>query len=205
MSELIVLTFAEIEFLLRSRPPAIESTRELLNLPSGSNSDVVAAAGLAGLLATGRCHARDGEIVPTGETVAIVAGLSTADRLVRAVGWIGDQTIVAYFFSGPNHRIVLRQAQFGQYTVEAIGVDEPLSATLTEFVTSCLEADGPQAVLVQVTTSTGSAGMAVAVDESGVLVMSDTVESSDRGVPTDAQRIAARLVELLDHFPVATG
>jgi hypothetical protein len=202
MSELIVLTFAEIEFLLRSRTPAIESTRELLKLPAGSDTDVVAAAGLAGLLATGRCRLQDGEIVPTGETVAVVAGLTTANCLVRAVGWVGDQTLVAYFFSGVENRIVLRQVQFGQYTVQAIGMAKPLSATLTEFVMSCLESDGPRAVLVQATTATESAGIAVAVDESGSLVMSDTLKSADRGVPTDEERIVARLVALLDHLPV---
>lgn len=204
MSELIVLTFAEIEFLLRSRTPVIESTRELLDLPAGSDSDVVAAAGLAGLLATARCRVEADEIVPSEETVAIVAGMTTADRLVRTVGWVGDQTIVAYFFSGAEHRLVLRQAQFGQYSVQSIGMDRPLSAFLSEFVMSCLDSDEPRAALVQLTTRSDSAGIAITVDESASLVMSDTVESPDRGVPTDPQRIADRLVELLD-TPVAVG
>jgi hypothetical protein len=205
MSDLVVLTFAELEFLLRSRPPAIASTRESLDLPAGADSDVVAAAGLASLLAAGRCHARDGEIVPTDETVSIIAGLATADRLVRTVGWVGDQTIVAHFFDGPNHRIVLRRAQFGQYSVQAIDTDRPLSTFLIEFVMSCLGSDGPRAVLVQVTTSTDSAGMAVAANDGGTLVMSDSIESADRGMPTDHQRIAARLVNLVDRFPVAAS
>ncbi len=205
MSELIVLTFAEIEFLLRSRTPVIDATRELLNLPAGSDSDAVAAAGLAGLLATGRCRVEADEIVPSEETVAIVAGLTTANRLVRAVGWVGDQTIVAYFFSGAENRFVLRQAQFGQYSVQSIAMDRPLSASLTEFVMSCLDSEGPRAVLVQLTTSSDSAGVAIAVDENASLVMSDTVESPDRGVPTDPRRIADRLVELLDDTPVAVG
>src|SRR5690348_9756955 len=106
----IVLTFAEIGFLLRSNPPLHVAVRERLLL--AEPTDDVVAAGLSSLMARGLCVRKGDDVAPAPHILAIAAGLSRARVAVRAAGKIGERTVLAHIFSGDEVVVALSPAEF---------------------------------------------------------------------------------------------
>src|SRR2546423_9369368 len=86
MPEQLVLTFAEIEFLLRASSDQAEAVRQHLRINPEAATDIVVAAGVAALLARGLCTMSGPEVVPTAPIVAVTAGVA-ASALHTEAGW----------------------------------------------------------------------------------------------------------------------
>jgi len=198
MADPLILTFAEIEFLLRSQPDATGSAREQLDLGHGDGTDIAAKAGVSSLLARGLCTLNGDDVEPSREIVAIVAGLSTPTIRTRALGWIDERMVVVHLFDGPSAKLALFPAAYGQFSVQPLDPEKTTADQLIRFIDSCLASDGESAVLVQFVRDGEKVSIAVATDEAGVWYVSDSEDSPDRGVPTTRDGAMARIVELLD-------
>ncbi|TWP54063.1 hypothetical protein FKR81_00380 [Lentzea tibetensis] len=194
MTDSLVLTFAEVELLLRIRQPELTSLRDVLGLPE--TNDVTAAAGLASLMARGLCTHTAGKVVPSKEVVAIVAGLSTADRATRVLGWVGEQMIRATLLTGPEIHIGLFAAELGQFDVAPLDRTVPLADQIGRFLDSCLGSAAGTA-LVQTVTAAGKVSIAVATDSSGTWFQSDSERDPDTASPSTRDDVVARVAELV--------
>src|SRR5256885_16757135 len=107
MPEQLVLTFAEIEFLLRASSDQAEAVRQHLRINPEAATDIVVAAGVAALLARGLCTMSGPEVVPTAPIVAVTAGLAVSAMHTEAVGWIDGRPVVMHLFSGESVRLAV--------------------------------------------------------------------------------------------------
>jgi hypothetical protein len=209
VTDAFILTFAEIEFLLSSRPQRAGAVRADLRITESDRGPAVLRAGLASLLARGLCAENAETVTPGREVTAVVAALSTAGRHLVAAGWRGERPEVMHLYSGAAARLALFPNQRGRYTAEFLDPAEPLSAPLLRFVDafSAYATDGRESALVikaePVADADGVAGgaelsVAVSIDASGTWYVSDSVRSAERGVPTSRDQVARRLAELMD-------
>ncbi|MFC0436447.1 hypothetical protein [Kutzneria buriramensis] len=205
MPDEMILTFAEIEFLLRSREPKLD-VRKLLRIKAEAAGDVVAAAGLASLLARDLCVETHGKVKLGREIAAIAAVLVTADIAVNALGWIGEDMVLLHVFSCPGGQLSFRAVGHGRFAVEVLAPDRPLSAGLVRLMDLCLTGDGESAVLLKMeTTASEPISMAVARGVNGEWHLSDSAlnATSSREVTPEAAR--ARVVEVFDGDAAAVG
>ncbi|WP_412541310.1 hypothetical protein R8Z50_01465 [Longispora sp. K20-0274] len=198
MPEALVLTFAEFEFTLRSGSGPTIPVRDLLRLRPETASDVVAAAGVASLLARGLCVLDDGRVRPTEPITTLTLGLATAVGHTEAVGWIGDRTVLLQLFGGPSVRVAVLPGAYGQFAVELMSPAEPVMGPLTRFIDRCVTDEGASAVLVHSTEGGRDVSAAVAVDECGGWFVSDSQETPDRSVACTRELALERVGELLD-------
>ncbi len=196
MNDSLVLTFAELGFLLRSQSPTLDLVR-LLDLGQDVGAEAVLRSGSASLLARGLCTVDGDEVVPTAELVAVTAGLSLAEQGVRALGEADGQTLLTYLFDGPGGRLAVVAGRYGQYGVRALDPDRTLAEQVARFVDSCLGGGAESAVVIQSVRGGDTVSIAVATDEAGVWHVSDSVGSPDRGVPSTRDAAVARIAELL--------
>jgi hypothetical protein len=189
----LVLTFAEIEFLLRVRTPEIATIRDDLGL--APEDDKTAAAGLASLLARRMCEPSGAGVTPSPELAVIVAGLATADRVTRVLGLGEGSTRLGAVVTGPNFHIGLTAAGFGQYVVQPI--DQAVSAAdqMQHLLDTALGRES--AVLVQSRTARARVSIAIAVDGESNWYLSDSEGDPDRGTPVSEDEARARVTELL--------
>jgi hypothetical protein len=213
MTEPVLLTFAELEFVLRSaagdRPATVlDPVRRRLAFAPEVSTDIVAGAGVASLLARGLCRQDDSTVVPGDFIVAVAAALASRHTTTEAAGWLGDRPTVVHLFSGTAARLIVTPAAFGLFTVEATPPDRPLSEPLLRFVDLCTEGDGEAAVLVRSSTADdpdddpAQTGVAVSRDADGRWHLSDTADSPDRGRVVTHEAVVDRFVEL---FGTAVG
>ncbi|MEU0880519.1 hypothetical protein ABZ345_18100 [Lentzea sp. NPDC005914] len=193
MAQELVLTFAEIEFLLRVRVPEIATIRADLGL--APPDDTTAAAGLASLLARKLCEPGGAGVTPGPEVVAVVAGLATADRVTRVLGLGEGSAQLGAVVTGPNVHIGLTDAGFGQHVVQPI--DRAVSAAdqVKHVLGRALGRES--AVVVQSRSAVGQVSIAVAIDGEGTWYLSDSEGEPDRGVPVSEDEAFARIIELL--------
>ncbi|GAA0734568.1 hypothetical protein Drose_28855 [Dactylosporangium roseum] len=195
---LTTLTFAELEFVLRTaaggadrRAPEFDPVRRRLNFQPGVATDIVVAAGVAALLARGLCRL-DGQRVVPGELVSAAAdALATCHTTTEAAGWIGDRPVVVHLFSGADARLAVYPGSYGLFNVELIDAAEPVSAPVLRFLDLCTGT-----VLVR----TAAGGLAVARGRGGVWFVSDARDHLDRPEATrrvTREALVARIVELL--------
>ena len=104
----LLLTFAELEFLLASCPPPTQAVRERLRLtPNGPDKGVV-AAGFASLVIRGLCVADPADpenpdgITLQPELLAVAATLASGHTQTSVGGWYGEQTATTHFFDTPG-------------------------------------------------------------------------------------------------------
>lgn len=193
MEQALVLTFAELEFLLRVRTPEIATIREDLGL--AASDDTVAAAGLASLLARGLCELGGDRVTPGRELIAVVAGLATADRVTRVLSLGEGAAELAAVVTGPNIHIGLTVAGFGQYVVQPIDNGVGAADQVKHALERALGSEG--AVLVQSRTAAGQVSIAVAVDGGGAWYLSDSEGDPNSSTPVGADEAFARVAELL--------
>jgi hypothetical protein len=193
VEQALVLTFAELEFLLRVRTPEIATIREGLGLTA--SDDTVAAAGLASLLARGLCEPGGDRVTPGRELVAVVAGLASADRVTRVLCLGEGAAELGAVATGPNIHIGLTAAGFGQYVVQPIDSSVGAADQVKHVLEEALGSEG--AVLVQSRTAGGQVSIAVAVDGEGAWYLSDSERDPNNSTPVGADEAFARVAELL--------
>lgn len=204
MDDALVLTYAEIEFLLRSQDPGPVDVRGQLDLGPAEELDAAARAGVSSLLARGLCTLggeSGADVTPTPALLAIVAGLTTATETTRALGWIGDQPVLLHLLYGPLARLVLAPAPYGQFTVMALSPELTVADQLSRFVDSCLNEAMDSAVIIQSRTAHATVGIAVARDGEGGWFVSDSEGNSDSATPSTRDDVLARIGELLPAGP----
>jgi len=213
MAASTLLTFAELEFLLRSASGAkganaapIAVIRGRLQLRPDVGDDVV-AAGVASLLARELCTERAGDVVPGQLVTAAVAALATAHTLAEAAGWIGGRPVVVHLIGGRAARMAASPGSFGLFGVEVMNPAEPLARPLERFVDQCTAGDGEAAVVIRSAPVDGGptgpeTGLAVGRTAGGEWVLSDTADRPDRGRPATRAEVMARLDAL---FGTAVG
>ena len=203
MVEQLILTFAEIEFVLRSRPDQAEAVRAQLRINPEASSDIVVAAGVASLLARGLCTmAGTEEVVPTDPIIAVTAALATSRTHTEAVGWVGEQTVLVHLYTGSSAGIAVYPVAFGQFSVELLNPAEPLVVPVTRFLDACGAGEGEAAVAIRSTTGDEpEVSIAIARDGEGTWYVSDSLESPDKGVPTTRDGVLQRLTDLLGPRP----
>jgi hypothetical protein len=191
--ETLVLTFAEIAFILRSKEPENIPVRERLRIEEPT--DAVVAAGLSSLLARRLCT-RDGEEVrPAPVIMAVAAGLSTTRVAIRAAGRAGDRTVLVHLFRGPITTVAISPAEFGQFAVELLDQNVELVDQLSRFLDASI-ADGTESVVLLEATGERDFSLAVARDVSGTWFLSDTLSSPDHGSVSSRDAALARIGEL---------
>jgi hypothetical protein len=201
----LILTFAEIEFLLASCPQGADTVRADLRTGMAERDPVVVRAGLASLLARGLCSGSAQTVVPGPAVATVIAAVATSRTHTVAAGWRGARPDVMHLYSGPTARLALFPNTRGQYTVEILDPYEPLSLPLLRFLDAfCAYAtDGRESALVIKSRAVGGGGepdvsIAVAIDAAGVWSCSDSRRSPDRGIPAPREQIALRIAELVD-------
>jgi hypothetical protein len=209
MPEPLVLTFAEIAFLLRAEPDRAAGVRDRLKLAPDAGSDSVAAAGVASLLARGLCQRDGSRVIPGERAVAVTAGLSLARTHTEVAAWATDRASLLHVFSGGPVPLAVVPAAFGQFGVETLDPASSLGATVLRFLDACFPT-GEAAIAVRSTTAGVTAGsaagvtveIAVARDAGGVWYSSDSADSPDRGRPSTRDGVRDRLAQLLGPQPV---
>jgi hypothetical protein len=200
MDDALVLTYAEIEFLLRSQNSGQVDLRAQLELGPAGELDAAARAGVSSLLARGLCTlgGESGtDVTPTPEVLAIVAGLTTATEATRALGWVGEQLVLLHLLYGPLARLVLVPAPYGRFTVMALDPELTVADQLSRFVDSCLTDGAESAVVIQSRTAQATVGIAVARDATGAWFVSDSEGNPDSATPSTRGDVLARIGELL--------
>jgi len=193
MSAQLVLTYAEIEFLLRSYEPEHVAVREHLGLPTGSDADRNAAAGLASLLARGLC-ARDRErVVPSNDLVGVIGALAAATRGTDVLGRRDGNPVLLHLFTGPRFGIVVQPVGLGQYAVSPLDPVRDLSDQVVGFVNACLVGTRDTAVVVR----SGAVRAAVATTATGDWYISDSMNNPNQGHPCTPEDVAARIRAVL--------
>ncbi|MFF5225055.1 hypothetical protein [Dactylosporangium sp. NPDC000521] len=201
MAESTLMTFAELEFLLRSaagtNQAAVDAVRTRLDLRPEAAGDVVTAAGVASLLARGLCTERGGDVVPGEQVLGVVAALATWHTMSEAAGWIEGQPAVVHLFSGTTARLVVSPGKFGLYSVELVDPAESLATPLIRFFDLCTAGQGEAAVVFRSRKGDEpEVGLAAARNAEGQWLLSDTVDSPDEGRPSSRDAVAARLLAL---------
>ncbi|GAA3859067.1 hypothetical protein GCM10022243_26010 [Saccharothrix violaceirubra] len=192
MVDPLALSRAEVEFLLRVRPPALDSLRTELHLAPAD-----ADAGGRSLTARGLCRFAGGRVVFAAAVAAVADGLSRADRLIRLLGWDGDRPVVAHLLTGPGVHIGLVSARPDRFTAHRPGRAESLRDQVARFLDRHLTGKRRSTLLVRTAGATGSVDLAVAVDDDGTWSMSDTLASPTRTSPSSRDLAVARIAELV--------
>ena len=231
MTDPLVLTFAELEFLLSACPQRADAVRAHLRTAEPDQSLATARAGLASLLARGLCEntaeavITEESVTPGPEVKAVIAAFAAARRHLGAAGWRGDRPEVMYLYDGDAMRLALFPVPLGQYAVEFLSPEEPVSAPLMRFVDAFadfsrggrasalviksravvdadLEAVEDADVVADADASRAGdvpeTSMAVSIDAAGTWAFSDSQRSADRGLPVSREWVARRIAELLD-------
>lgn len=198
MTEPLVLAFAELEFVFRVRPEYADAVRTQLRISPQASSDIVAAAGVASLLARGLCTLSGTEVQPTAPIAAVMLSLSDVRTHTEAVGWIGEQMVLAHLYTGPSVGLVMLPAAYGQFCVELLEPAEPLVEPVIRFLDRCSAGTGEAAVAIRSTTAHApEVSIAIARDDGGTWFVSDSAASPGRGVPTTRDGVVERLTDLL--------
>jgi len=193
----LILTFAELDFLLRSRPEEqVGEVREQLHLMNQASD--VGASGLASLLARGLCVVESERVVPSAELVAVVAGLTTVRIRLRMTGWVSGELAFLHLFFGDVAKLALFPAPFGQFVVEPLDPATSWIDQVTRFLDACISSDAESVVAIQSVRNGEKVSIAVATDEAGAWYLSDSEESPDRGLPSTRDAVIVRIGELLD-------
>jgi hypothetical protein len=212
---LTTLTFAELEYLLRSAAESsagstadstaeLDAVRRRLNFQPGVSTDIVVAAGVASLLARGLCRL-DGQHVVPGELVrAAVGAFSTLHTCTEAAGWMTDRPVVVHLFSGAAARLAVYPGSYGLFEAELIDPAEPVSAPVIRFVDLCTAGRAAATVLVRSGRpggagegDAGEVGVAVARSSTGAWFVSDSLDHPDPGHPVSREAVLSRLLDLL--------
>jgi hypothetical protein len=190
MSDHLVLTYAEIEFLLRVREPEHVDVRAELGFAGDERN---ASAGLASLLARGLCS-QDGErVVPSDDLVGVIGALSTTTSATRALGWRDGTPVLLSLFTGPVVGLALQPIGLGRYAIATLDPARGLGDQLAGFIDSCLGDGKESAVLVR----SGETRIAVVATAEGEWYISDSLADPGTSRKSSRDGAVARVRELM--------
>lgn len=208
MSELTILTFAEIEFGLRVRSEQAGIVRTQLGISDDASADIVVAAGISSLLARGLCTTAGGagtqaplDVEPGELMLGVIAALSTSHTRTEVVTWVGERPALMHLFTAPAVRLAVWPAAYGQFTVEILDPAEPLADVVMRFMDVSHPEDGDAAVIVRSTAGASDVRIAIAREAGGGWNISDTRDDPESSRPVTRDEIRERLVVLLGAEP----
>jgi hypothetical protein len=204
MADSLILTFAEIEFLLQAATDPDPAIRARLRLSAEPNPQT-AAAGVSSLLARGLCRLESGKVVPGNQIVAVTAALAGPHQAIEAAGWISGQPVLMHLLTGELVRLAVLPAAYGQFTVELLDPAEPVIVPLERFLDACTASNAEEAVGLRTMTPRGEVAIAVAIDPNGQWYVSDSEQHPERGEPVSREQAVERLRALLGPGTVAAG
>lgn len=195
--ESLVLTHAEIEFLLQWRPPRHIAIRELLDLEFDDSREHSVKSGLASLLARGLC-VPDGDDVAASPTLRpVVTGFTTARVGTRATGRADRKNLLVHMVHGPDGSLALFPAGPDRFTVAELDQQVSFVEQITRFVDSCQSGRERSTVVIQTITRGDRVGIALRTDETGAWFVSDSEESPDKARRATRRQALRRIRELL--------
>lgn len=197
MSDSLVLTHAEIEFLLQWRPPRHIAIRELLDLSLDEPRDDAVKAGLTSLLARGLCVRHGDSVEASPQLQPVVTGFTSARIGTRACGRADSRNLLVHIVHGPDGSLALFPAGPDRFTVAELDQKVAFVDQLTRFVDSCQTAKERSTVVIQAITPGERVGIALMTDEFGKWFVSDSEESPDRAQPSTRRQAIRRIRELL--------
>jgi hypothetical protein len=203
MADPLVLTFAEIAFLLQPYPEHATTFWRRVGFKPEIHSEVTAAAGAASLLARGLCRLVDGKLVPGEEIVAVSACLAHVERHAEAVSWTADRPIVMHVMSAPAVCLAIFPGAFGLMTVEQLEPTDRLIDPVVRLLDQCATEESA-AVAVRAAIEDREVRVAVARTADGRWVISDSEVDTSTSTPTSRSAALTRLGELLGPRRVGT-
>ena len=191
MSDPLVLTYAEVGFLLATRPEVTDRIRTQIHLPADADERDV-RSGVASLLARGLCRVDEPGVVPGDEVAAVIAALCTCTVRMSAVGWSGPKVSMWHVFGGPNACAALVPQQYGQFAVTLLDPVAPIETIAVRMLEATVGTP-ESGLVVRLTRGEQTSGAAIAVDETGTWYVTDTATNPNRGVPVSRQEAVERL------------
>jgi hypothetical protein len=203
MADTLILTFAEMAFLLQPHPGRAVTVLQRLGVKPEARTEAVAAAGAASLLARGLCRLVDGALVPGDDILAVPACVASLHDHTEVVSWTAERPVLMHLLSSPAVRLAIFPAAYGLMTVEAIDAAEPLADPVVRLMERCATADSA-AVAVRTSGRDRDVSAAVARNADGSWVVSDSEDDPAAGRPVTRQAALARLSDLLGPQPVGS-
>jgi hypothetical protein len=219
MDDSLILTFAELVFLVQPRSDAPTIVDRLGIKPDAVN-DVISAAGLASLVARGLMTETDGSWTLTDRLTLVTAALSQGQTMTEMVTWTADRPVLVHVMSAPGVRVWLMPAAHGVFGVSPLDPAEPLTRIALRLFDRF--APGPQAALAirsapiggaatgMTATTAGRSGdedrprwtdevvAAVARDADGGWHLSDSLSTPEQSEPSTRAGVVERLTRLFD-------
>lgn len=200
----MMTTFAELAFLLRSTPDAATLVLDAVRVRADVLSDVVAAAGLASLLARDLCRIEGDQVVSADLTAAVTGSLVRSASVVSVANWVGTSAVTAHVFSGLEARVALYPQSYGLFRAELLDPGEDLADVLERFLDEYV-AGGPDSAVLFRSGPNALVDLVAVVDGSGAWHLSDSVATPDRAVVSSRDAVAARVRELYGTSYVSAG
>jgi hypothetical protein len=195
MTNELVLTYAEVGFLLTTQPELTGGVRAQLNLPDDAD-ERDARAGVASLLVRGLCSLNDSEVRPGDQLIAVIAALTTSTVRVSAVGWSGPTISMLHIFGGPNASVALVPEAYGRFVVTLVDPTAPIEILAVRML-DALVGEPESGLVVRMVRDRSTSGVAIAVDGQGTWFTADADASPDHGVPATREQAVQRLTDLL--------
>jgi hypothetical protein len=196
-TEELLLTRAEIDFLLRAHPCDGVQVRTELALGSEDDTQEQARAGLSSLIVRGLCVHDGKNVVPTEQLVGVVACLTTAQSASSVLVQDREHVILVHAFAGPISGVLLVAREFGVYVVRMF----ESGTSIVDQVVSVLDqhlTDSPgMSALVRGTSRRGLVSASINVDSARNWYLADSCDAPDRSARTTRAEATLRVRELV--------
>jgi hypothetical protein len=205
MTEPLVLSFAEIAFLLRPYADQAERVRRQLSIKDEAASPMVLNSGAASLVARDLCTlSPSGDIVPSAPVIVIAGALATADTFAEAVIFTGGVPAPVHFFGSRGVRVALVPRPFGLFAASQVDAGRPLAEpVLAGFEQH--QTGQKVALAVKAESPAGVVTAALVREADGSWFMSDSRRSPDQSLPATRAEAVTRLTDLLGPAPTAVA
>lgn len=204
MADPVVLTFAEIEFLLYAQPVQAAAVRAALRLVEPADEQVV-SAGLASLIARGLCDVTDDDVHAGDRIQAITAALTRASARADIAVFSHGAPLSVHIAGGSGFRVSITPGPYGQFTFAPMDLSESLDMPLRRLLGRYAAGGGRIDVAIHVAIAGATTDVVLSRDDARQWLMSDSLHNPDRGVVATREDIDARLIELFAPVSVVVG
>jgi hypothetical protein len=202
-TEELMLTRAEVDFLLRAHPCDGVPVRTELAFGDEDDTKEQARAGLSSLIVRGLCVHDGKNVVPNEQLVSVVACLTTAKSACSVLVQDGEHVVLVHAFAGPVSGVLLVVREFGVYVIRMF---EPGTSIVDQVVTVLDKhlTDTPGiSALVRSTSDQGLVSASINVDAARNWFLANSHDAPDRSVRTTRAEATLRVRELVGQ--VAAG
>jgi hypothetical protein len=199
----LLLTRAEIDFLLRAHPSASVPVRAELAFGSDDDTRDQARAGLSSLIVRGLCVHDGDNVIPDEQLVGVVACLTTAKTASSVlVQQDVEHAVLVHAFAGPIRGVLLIAREFGVYLIRMF---EPGTSIVDQVITvldnHLMDTPGMSA-LVRGTSDRGHVGASINVAPDRNWYLADSDRAPDRSVRTTRAEATSRVKELVEQVSI---